>query len=193
MVTRSTRILDKYPEMIFRVPFLQSMFPDAKFIFLVRNGWDTVRSIDLWSRQHRVVANGYTHDWWGCNNRKWRLLVEQVVASSPVFAGVYDYVTNFSRPLDMAAVEWIATMREGLQLMKEVPEQVRLIKYESLTTYPQEILKELAEFCGLSPDETFLTYACKVLRPVSPKESVELHPAIRPIFTDTMEMLGYTP
>ncbi len=32
------RVVDKYPELIFRVPFVKAIFPDAKFLFLVRNG-----------------------------------------------------------------------------------------------------------------------------------------------------------
>ncbi len=47
--TFSTRVVDKYPELIFRVPFIKALFPDAKFIFLMRNGWDTCRSIVGWS------------------------------------------------------------------------------------------------------------------------------------------------
>jgi hypothetical protein len=35
--TGSKRVVDKYPELIFRVPFVKRIFPDAKFIFLVRN------------------------------------------------------------------------------------------------------------------------------------------------------------
>ena len=43
--TRSERVVDKYPELIFRVDFVRALFPDARFIFLVRNGWDTCQSI----------------------------------------------------------------------------------------------------------------------------------------------------
>ena len=47
-----TRILDKNPEALFRIPFLLQAFPDARFIWLVRDGYDTIASIDKWSRQH---------------------------------------------------------------------------------------------------------------------------------------------
>ena len=61
----SRRIVDKYPEMIFRVPFLKSIFPDAKFIFLTRHGWDTCHSIENWSLRHGSREDGMTQDWWG--------------------------------------------------------------------------------------------------------------------------------
>ena len=45
--TRSKRLVDKYPELIFRVDFVRALFPDARFVFLVRNGWDTCHSIAI--------------------------------------------------------------------------------------------------------------------------------------------------
>lgn len=64
-LTLSKRIVDKNPEMIFRIPFVQAIFPDAKFIFLVRNGWDTIGSIVTWSKREAVRVQGEIHDWWG--------------------------------------------------------------------------------------------------------------------------------
>ena len=57
-VTRAKRLVDKYPELIFRVDFVRSLFPDARFIFLVRNGWDTCQSIAAWSKRLGVEING---------------------------------------------------------------------------------------------------------------------------------------
>ena len=75
--TRSKRLVDKYPELIFRVDFVRALFPDARFIFLVRNGWDTCHSIATWSKRLGAQINSEKHDWWGVDDRKWRLLVEQ--------------------------------------------------------------------------------------------------------------------
>lgn len=192
-LTGSKRVLDKYPAMVFRASFLQAIFGDVKLLFLVRNGWDTVHSIELWSKRNRVQKNGEVHDWWGVNNRKWRLLVEQVIASSPVFAEVSDEVMHLSRHADMAAVEWMATMHEGLRLASEMPQQTLLVRFEDLTTRPQEILSQITEFCELPPDETFLAYARSILKPVPSRESVSLHPSIQRLFEETMLSLKYRP
>ena len=77
--TFSQRVVDKYPELIFRVPYVKELFPDAKFLFLVRNGWDTCGSINYWSERLGKASETETHDWWGRDNRKWNLLVEQVI------------------------------------------------------------------------------------------------------------------
>jgi hypothetical protein len=83
--TFSGRVVDKYPEMIFRAPFVNALFPDAKFLFLMRNGFDTCHSIENWSSRLGDQVNGEVHDWWGVNRRKWKLLVAQAVPSHPVW------------------------------------------------------------------------------------------------------------
>lgn len=193
VLTGSKRIVDKYPEMIFRTPFIRAIFPDAKFLFLVRNGWDTVQSIEGWSQRNGTTNEGELHDWWGVNNRKWRLLLEQVVASDPTFSNIYRDGIDFSSHTDRAAVEWVATMKEGLKLMKENPRQFHMVRYEDMTASPEESLIEVARFCELPPDKPFLAYASRVLQPRPPRDPVDLDPSLRPIFDATMESLGYAP
>ncbi|MBT8195198.1 MAG: sulfotransferase, partial [Bacteroidia bacterium] len=50
----SKRVLDKYPEMIFRTEYIKQIFPDAKFVFIYRNGWDTASSSTHWSEKNTV-------------------------------------------------------------------------------------------------------------------------------------------
>jgi len=192
-LTGSKRIVDKYPEMIFRTPFIRAIFPDAKFLFLVRNGWDTVQSIECWSQRNGTTMEGELHDWWGVNSRKWRLLLEQIVASDPTFSNIYNDGLDFSRHTDRAAVEWIATMNEGLRLMKENPRQFHMVRYEDMTAYPEETLMEVLRFCELPPDKSFFAYASRVLQPIPSRYPVNLDPSLRPIFAATMESLGYAP
>lgn len=189
--TRSKRIVDKYPELIFRLDFVRTLFPDARFIFLVRNGWDTCHSIANWSQRLSVEINGEKHDWWGVNDRKWRLLVEQLVKTDPVFAEIADEVKHFDRHLDRAAIEWTVTMQEGLRLLQESPDCIHLLRFEDLTAEPDEALDKLCSFCELSPDNTFREYARQTLHPVPARKPFDLHPKIATIFHDTMEQLRY--
>ena len=189
--TRSKRLVDKYPELIFRVDFVRALFPDARFIFLARNGWDTCHSIATWSKRLGVQINSEKHDWWGVNDRKWRLLVEQLVKTAPVFSQSADEVKHIDRHLDRAAVEWVVTMREGLHLMQTSPDYIHLIRFEDLTLQPDETLSALCEFCELTTDATFREYARQTLHPVPAKESFDIHPKIAPLFHDTMKEMGY--
>lgn len=190
-MTFSQRIVDKYPELIFRVPFVRAIFPDAHFLFLVRNGWDTCHSIAGWSAQFGRKQHTEQHDWWGVNRRKWHLLVEQVVAYDDILGRQVDVIKRFERHIDLAAVEWIVTMREGLRLMQELPHCVHMLRYEDLTASPEAVLADIWHVCALPPDAKALYYAQEILHPVPSKAPLALSPSIRPAFEETMSALGY--
>lgn len=189
--TFCNRVVDKYPELIFRVPFVRAIFPDAKFLFLVRNGWDTCHSIEGWSERLGQQEGTEVHDWWGVNKRKWHLLVDQLVEEHADLAPHSKDMRGWTNHTDMAAVEWIVTMREGLRLQKECPNDVLRVTYEDLCQSPRHVMGELCEFTGLSHDETFMRYAENTLRPVTPKRPFPLASAIEKPFSDTMCALGY--
>lgn len=189
--TFSKRVVDKYPELIFRVPFVRALFSDAKFIFLIRNGWDTCRSIQGWSTRLGEQMNGEVHDWWGINRRKWRLLVEQIVPEYADLAKHLVEIGKFTKQTDMAAVEWIVTMREGLALLKEYPDEVMAIKFEELSQQPVSSLYKLCNFLRLKDDATFMSYGEQTLHPMPDAGIFDLHPTIVGPFNETMKQLGY--
>lgn len=191
-LTRSKRILDKYPEMIFRVAYLKSIFSDAQFIIIVRNGWDTIHSVRTWSEEKLVKQNGETHNWWGANNQKWQLLLQQVVPQIPSLAPLADDIREVTRQEDMAAVEWIATMYQGQQVLNQFPKDVIVVRYEAMTTDPRKTMARLIKFCGLSEDSFFSDYAASTLSPNVHKGAVELHPALQTPFADMMKSIGYS-
>ena len=190
--TRSKRLVDKYPELIFRIDFVRALFPEARFIFLARNGWDTCHSIATWSKRLGVQVNSERHDWWGVDDRKWRLLVEQLVRTDPVFSQTADEVKHIERHLDRAAVEWIITMQEGLHLMQTSPDYIHLVRFEDLTSQPDQTLSALCNFCELPTDTTFQEYARQTLHPVPARNPFDIHPKIAPVFHEMMGKLRYS-
>lgn len=182
-LTGSRRVVDKYPELVFRAPFVRALFPDARFLVLVRNGWDTCRSIAEQSQQH---------DWWGVGDRKWRLFVDQVAARDPIFEGAMAEVPALRSPVDRAAVEWIGTMREARRLAETLPAASRTVRYEDLTARPRDTLDEIIDFCDLPHDEKCLRYGESVLSSSRSKPPVDMHPSVRPLFEETMAALGYS-
>lgn len=191
-LTRASRIVDKYPEILYRTSFIQAIFPDARFVFLVRNGADTLQSIATWSQSHAQRGKQNVHDWWGVNDRKWKLLLTQVVPSDPLLSQHVNEIANLTRQVDRAAVEWIAAVQKGLFLLDTQPQQsFYLVRYEDLVHSPVDTVKRLLDFCWLPQDDVVLEYARRVLVASPPKRSVDLHPVIRPAFQVTMESLGY--
>jgi hypothetical protein len=187
----SHRLVDKYPELIFRVPFVREIFPDAYFLFLSRDGWDTCASIDLWSSRRGKTRASERHDWWGVDRRKWRLLVEQVIPEHPDLAPHSRSLLAIDDHKIMAAVEWIVTMREGLRLVRENPDFVMHISYGDLCESPRAISSRIADFTGLSADEIYLRYATDVLAPTPPRPAFELPDFIEGPFAETQTALGY--
>lgn len=190
-MTFSKRVVDKYPELIFRIPYVKTYFPDAKFLFLVRNGWDTCGSIKYWSERLGKTTDSETHDWWGIDNRKWKLLVEQVIKKDKYYTDVWSIIDEITSHLNMAALEWIVTMRQGLAMMKEYPESIMRVNYEELVESPDATLTAIREFCELKDDPIFIEYGNKVLKPVKSKDEFPLHPMIKPLFLETMAVMGY--
>jgi hypothetical protein len=187
----SPRLVDKYPELIFRVPFVREIFPDAQFIFLVRNGWDTCASIDKWSARCGEQKNGEVHDWWGVNQRKWKLMLKELIEPDPYFANVKEAAAGFTKHTDMAALEWVVTMREGMRRMRENPDCIQQVRYEDLVADPRDTMCGIADFAGLGEDETWLRYGESVLRSAPPHAEFDMHLALRPLFNETMQALGY--
>ncbi len=189
----SKRVVDKYPELIFRVPFVKALFPDAKFIFLVRNGWDTCHSIEKWSNRLGEQSGGEVHDWWGVDRRKWNLLVEQLVPEHSDLAPHIEEMRSWTNHTDMAAVEWIITMREGTRLLERYPNDVLGIDYEKICSDPKNALSKMVKFLELSPnDNLFMRYAEETMKPNVAKSPFNLHKSIRTPFLSTMTALGYS-
>lgn len=192
-ITFSTCVVDKYPELIFRVPFVKAIFPDAKFLFLVRNGWDTCSSIDSWSKRLGTINALETHDWWGVNRRKWNFLIDQVVVEHTDLAPYINEMRSWTRHVDMAAVEWIVTMREGMRLQRQYPNNVLRITYEEMCINPKSVLSNVCKFADLpGDDKKFFTYALQTLRSdTKPTRELQLNENIEVAFRLTMEELGY--
>lgn len=190
-LSRSRRVLDKNPEMLFRAQFVQTIFPDARFIFLVRNGWDTVRSIKTWSEHARIQVDSGNQDWWGIDRRKWRLLVNELVTTEPMLAPFQHEIEQIGDEVAMAAVEWVVTMQEGLRLFESAPGSVHKLHYEELTSCPEQCLLSLLDFCELPHDRAFLDYGKELLKPNVAKKPPTLPWFLDGPFDKTMAALGY--
>ncbi|MHB8760544.1 MAG: sulfotransferase family protein, partial [Thiobacillus sp.] len=151
-LTGSDRLVDKYPELIFRVDYVRAIFPDAKFIFITRSGADAVPSVVNWSERLGVKSGEHTDDWWGRNDVKWHYLREQLILGSPEYESVWPLATADLDHANRAALEWIVTMREGLAQAQRYPDAVIRVAYEALLADPVEELVRLQRQCGLEPD-----------------------------------------
>lgn len=185
------RVVDKYPEHIFRIDFVRQLFPDAKIIFLVRNGWDTCVSIDTWSKRLGQTVGNKTHDWWGVNQQKWQILVKELVPQEPLLESCANDIAEFEDHLNMAAVEWIVTMQKGRRELAQYAQCIKMVKYEDLAAEPVDTLRQLLKFCELPDDEILINYSQRQLETGRSHSTFVLHEPIALAFHQTMRDLGY--
>jgi len=187
----ATRLVDKYPELIFRVDYLLELFPDAKIIFITRNGVDATHSIDLWSKRLGKTTHKGVEDWWGRNDIKWQYLKQQILLKDPIYNSLAEIENTDLDHCNRAALEWIITMRTGMEQVAKYPDSVIMIKYEDLTHSPEPNIKHLLKKCELDYDTSVTDYAKTTLYTQAQKEWPELHPQIKPLFKETMLQLKY--
>jgi Sulfotransferase family len=185
----SSRIVDKFPEMIFRIEFLNELFADAKYIFLYRNPWETIASTARWSQKNDSA--GKKENWWGVNDRKWKLLLEQVVPYDASLSQHTDLIASINSQTDKAAVEWLVTMNYGLKMMEKFPGQILPVKYEDLCLQPEKILKTICAFAALKEDEQFFRFGKQVIQNVPFKSIPPVHPVLHDAILKLSEKLGY--
>lgn len=183
-LSNTRRVVDKYPELIFRTGFVKAIFPDALFLFLSRSGKATCASIDSWSKRLGTEAEGETHDWWGADDRKWRLLTEQLVSEHTDLAAHADRMGELDHT-GRAAVEWIVTMREGMRLLDERRDDLLHVPYEALCAEPGRWAQKLENFLDLGRDEVFQDYAGATLSDPARDITLDLPDWLRPIFDAT--------
>nr|RDS94705.1 sulfotransferase [Cereibacter sphaeroides f. sp. denitrificans] len=183
------RVVDKYPEMIFRTDFLRAIFPDARFLFLSRGGLATCGSIRHWSERLGTEVDGETHDWWGADDRKWRLLVDQIVPEHPDLAIHSERMAELDHE-GRAAVEWIVTMREGLQLVAHDGRGTLHVPYEAMCADPRGWAKRLQTFLELPIDSIFEDFAAVTLAEPNRATTVDLPDWLAPIFHATEAALA---
>lgn len=125
------RFLAKCPRNGLRMDFLLEIFPDARFIHLVRDARAVCRSV-LEKRGGKTGADG----WWDVRPADWR----QWVALDPVAA---------------VAHQWDSVVRAVADRGTTLPRaQYREIRYEDFVADPVSSIRQVALFCDTDWPET---------------------------------------
>jgi hypothetical protein len=141
------RIIDKTPPNTFRIGFLAEAFPDAKFVYLTRDGATNISSlIEGWRSQKRfsfsfrefydynknIQIKGY-------NGKVWKF-------TNP--PGWEDYL---NKPLEeVCAFQWLSAHRYAQESFKKMPSSRWMpVRYEDLVANPEKIVREICMFLDL--------------------------------------------
>ncbi len=196
-------VLDKTCINVMRIPYLYKLFPQAKFVFIQRDGRDNVSSMmDGW-RMGRTDGRFELSQFFGP-------FPEEVAINGGEFRewcfflppGWRDY--NRSRLEEVCAFQWISANRLALEAKKMVPaDQWIHLRYEDVFERPVEMFREAFERLGVTftPE---IKARCANLQPTSvvrgrPKKqkwrdsNPEAIERILPMIAPMMRELGYDP
>lgn len=156
-----------------RVPFVHAVFPDAKFIHLVRDGRDVVESsLRQWqappdwgyilrkARSFPLAAAPRYAAHYALQTAK-RLLgrkEKSIPTWGPVYRGIDDDLRRESL-LEVCARQWAISVKRSLAGLAQVPDTQRLqVRYEEFVAAPAATLRTIAAFLGADLD------ACESVR-----------------------------
>ena len=141
--SRSRRLVDKYPELIFRHEFVRAIFPDARFLIAIREPFAALESVARWSVSHE--RDGV--DWWGLDDLKWRILWSEGVAGRPANSDLAELGLSAEEDGRVrAAVEWLVTAREAIELMDRDPAASPVL-HERLAGEPRAETRRILRAC----------------------------------------------
>ena len=189
------RLIDKTPRNSLRVPFIDRIFPDALYVFLVRDGRDNVNSlINAWrSPRYRTYELPERHSIPGADPRWWKFVL---------YPGWRDDIRG---PLErVAARQWDAANSHMLDAFENIAaDRWTQIRYELLVDSPANEVARILDFIGVDKEERLLDKARALnqtpINVVTPpeqgkwrRENPKEISSIIPLIAPTMERLGYS-
>lgn len=201
------RLCEKTPSNCLRVPFVAEVLPEARFIFVVRDGRSVLRSSDeirgeaihkdrlmarlkevppwRWPRYAVPAMNalrtkflGYRPPWWGPKPPGWRDMID-----APTGAQL--------------GWQWARTLEPAVDAFESMPpDRVFRWRYEDMMENPRETMGRLVEFCELDGGDELVQ---RVATEVDPSRRTkwrdeldsEMLEAARPFMEPLMARLGY--
>ena len=132
------RMLEKTPKNSLRVSLLNRMFPDALFIYLVRNPRENVSSIiDAWDSARFVTYPALEG-----RGKPWSLLLPP------------DWQSYHDAPVaEIAAFQWRSANEAILQELGKLDRgRWTAVSYGQQVSSPADTMTRLCDFCGVSSD-----------------------------------------
>lgn len=159
-------IIEKTVSNCLRVEFVTAVFPDAKFLHLVRDGRDVIESIQRqwkappdWRYILQKVRTFPIFDAFGYGARYARGLLQRTGQRNSKSAEVWgprykgiDQDLATRTLLCVCAIQWARCVRMASDsLQRYTPDQVLQVRYEDLVAAPIEYAHRIADFIGISP------------------------------------------
>jgi hypothetical protein len=157
-------ILEKTPQNILRIPYVRAIFPEAIFLFIVRNPFSFISSVELkWQRT--VTRQGIIrrlkdtpptqlHHWVRRYLRQQiskRLLKKKYLSIwGPRYRGIYDDLKTHDM-LTVIARQWSVCSRKAEDALAKFDDsRVLRLKYEEFVENPFRDIERICNHCGFA-------------------------------------------
>ena len=146
-----------------RIPFVNKVFPQAKFIFVIRDGRDAIASM-LNRRNHPldltflikkakyvplsdipIVFFRYTLN----TIRKYIFKSKKNFFLGPIYKGMDKDINNYTEP-EIVAIQWAKCIERAYEDLKNINKsRIHVIRYEDLVKAPHKSITDLLNYVGI--------------------------------------------
>lgn len=149
--TGAIRLLEKTPKNCLRIPFIDTIYPDARYIYLYRDPKDSISSIIEGWRHQRFVTYGDVRLAYG----RWCFL------RPPAWQEMLNKPLN-----EIAAFQWQSCQDIILDDLAHIEKnRWTLCAFDEFLENPKATISRLEEFCELEPDPALSAYCAAPLPP----------------------------
>ena len=183
----ANRLVEKLPINSYRVDFITSMFPDAQFIHIIRNGVAVAQSIAKLSDEGQWFGMRN----FGTGNYKWHLLESFASKIEQYSALVKLCNDHYTRGL----LEWRMAIESIQTAVDMLPKNQYLeLRYETFIDDPVNTCHLVENFLNEVPDSKMRHFAVHHIKPQSSHTRNNSIPSsTHKIAGDLLEKLGYLP
>jgi len=134
------RLLDKLPKNALRIPFIQKIFPDALYIYLYRDPWQSIGSMmDAWES-----GNWVTYPQIIAAGKPWSLLL------TPNWKELQTKSLEY-----VCASQWLQANHHIMSDLKQIgTDRYICINYDELIKDPQQSLEGICDFVNIKFDRS---------------------------------------
>lgn len=157
-------LIEKTVSNCLRIPFVDAIYPDAKFIFLIRDGRDVVESsLRQWlapTDWKYVIKKSFTYPIWDAPSyafsyasnimkKQFSRKATNLNTWGPRYDGINEDVRS-KEVIEICAIQWVKSIVKSLESLDHVESQrVITVRYESLVTSPDKELLRIFDFLDL--------------------------------------------
>ncbi len=146
VINNGLLLLEKLPTNSFRLDFLNCVFPNARYVYLHRNGLEVAQSIKV------MCDNG---PWWG--KHKWKLICELAEGLDLKNKNL----TNFEKGL----LEWRYSIQFSESFFSKMENnKYYCLSYQTFLEDPKVQVENIYNYLGLSYTEKFTNQITKKIR-----------------------------